>query len=228
MIEAEVNLQQMHLDGPQLVGGSIARPPRLTMRPGQYLLVHPAGSLEPVPETLFPAHVSEETIRLAPHLPPAWLPGLTLRVRGPLGKGFHLPALARRVALIALADHPFRLLPLLAAALAQGAEVVLCAPYVPAWLPPSVEVLEPQSAAEAASWADYIALDLLLAQGTAFTKTSELKRLRALPAAEALVYAAMPCGGAAECGACAIKTRAGWRLACKDGPVFPLQDLELE
>jgi hypothetical protein len=30
----------------------------------------------------------------------------------------------------------------------------------------------------------------------------------------------------ADCGVCGVKGRRGWRLACKDGPVFDLNDLE--
>ena len=35
----------------------------------------------------------------------------------------------------------------------------------------------------------------------------------------------MPCGGAAECGICAVPFGRGWKLACKDGPVFELNPL---
>jgi NAD(P)H-flavin reductase len=227
MLEADVILQELHLDGAGLVGGSIARLPRLVLRPGQYLLGHAAGSAEPIPYSLFPANLAEETIRLAPYLPPAWQPGQTLRVRGPFGRGFHLPPLAHRVALIAPTDHPFRLLPLLSAALAQGAEVVLCAAQIPSWLPDSVEVLDPSSAPEAAAWADYIAVDLAPAHLGSLARILGLKPIQARPAsAEVLLVGPMPCGGTAECGVCAVKTRAGWRLACKDGPVFLLKDLE--
>jgi Leu/Phe-tRNA-protein transferase len=45
---------------------------------------------------------------------------------------------------------------------------------------------------------------------------------------QALIHTAMPCAGIAECGACAVRTRKSWRLACKDGPVFDISELELE
>ena len=35
-----------------------------------------------------------------------------------------------------------------------------------------------------------------------------------------LVDAPMPCAGMGDCGVCAVKARGGYRLACKDGPVF--------
>jgi len=55
----------------------------------------------------------------------------------------------------------------------------------------------------------------------------EVKRVGgALPCpAQALVHQIMPCGALAGCGACAVETRLGWKLACNDGPVFDLIDL---
>jgi hypothetical protein len=35
----------------------------------------------------------------------------------------------------------------------------------------------------------------------------------------------MPCAGLADCGVCAVELRRGWKLACKDGPVFDLRDI---
>ena len=43
--------------------------------------------------------------------------------------------------------------------------------------------------------------------------------------AQVLVLVPMPCGGMGECGVCAVKIQRGWKLACKDGPVFDLEDL---
>jgi len=36
----------------------------------------------------------------------------------------------------------------------------------------------------------------------------------------------MPCGGLGDCGLCAVDLKRGWKLACKDGPVFDLNELE--
>jgi dihydroorotate dehydrogenase electron transfer subunit len=36
----------------------------------------------------------------------------------------------------------------------------------------------------------------------------------------------MPCGTGA-CQACAVQTRRGWKLACREGPLFPLAELSL-
>jgi hypothetical protein len=42
--------------------------------------------------------------------------------------------------------------------------------------------------------------------------------------AQVLVVTPAPCGGLAECGVCAVTTRRGWKMACKDGPVFSLNE----
>jgi NAD(P)H-flavin reductase len=228
MIEATVELLEVRLEGAGLVGGRIAAPARLSLKPGQYLLAHAPGLAEVLPTALFPASSTAEEIILAPCLPSAWLPGTPLRLRGPFGKGFHLPPAARRIALAALDAHPYRLMPLLPPVLAQGLEIALFTPLIPAGLPAEVEVLPIQALADAATWADYLAIDLPIAALSGLRKCLGLGPGRSLSlAAEVLVLAAMPCGGFADCGVCAVKTTQGWRFACKDGPVFDFNTLEL-
>lgn len=228
MVEAVVALLELRLEGEELVGGRIIPPPRFAIKPGQYLLAHCCRLAETLPTPLFPSNINNEEILLAPPLPTAWLPGAELTLRGPLGKGFHLPAAARRVALASLDSHPFRLMPLLAPALAAGLEIALFTTLVPPGLPPEVEVLALNSLPDAPIWADYLALDVPWAAlpqlhsrlGLAFGQPLSCQ-------AEVLVVAPMPCGGLADCGVCALKTRQGWKFTCKDGPVFDLKDLDL-
>jgi len=228
MIEATIQLREVRLAGAGLVSGRIPCPPRLAVKPGQYLLASAPGLPEVLPAVLFPSQTSGDTILLAPPLPPAWLPGTVLNLRGPFGKGFHLPPAARRMALAALDAHPFRLLPLIAPALAQGIEIALFTPLIPPGLPPQVEVLPIQTLPEAPAWADYLAIDILQSALSTLPARLGLKPGRSLACrAEVLILTAMPCGGTADCGVCAIKTAAGWRLACKDGPVFDFASLEL-
>jgi dihydroorotate dehydrogenase electron transfer subunit len=229
MIEAAIQLLEVQSAGAGLVSGRIPCPPRLAIKPGQYLLASAPGLSECLPTALFPAQLTGDTILLAPPLPPAWLPGIALALRGPFGKGFHLPPAARRMALAALDVHPFRLLPLIAPALAQGMEIALFTQLIPPGLPPQVEVLPIQNLPEAAAWADYLAIDLLQLGLPGLPARLGLKPGQSLTCrAEALVVTAMPCGGLADCGVCAVKTAAGWHLACKDGPVFDFASLELE
>jgi dihydroorotate dehydrogenase electron transfer subunit len=228
MIEATVELLEVRLVGENLVGGRIPTLSRLVMKPGQYLLAHAAGLRETLPTALFPAAVGDEEIILAPSLPAAWLPGAALSLRGPFGKGFHLPAMARRIALAALDAHPYRLMPLMHQAIAQGSEIALFTSLLPDGLPAEVEILPIHALPEAANWADYLAVDLPADCLPELRQRLGLRPGQALSSlAEILVLTPMPCGGVADCGVCAVKTTRGWRYACKDGPVFDFNTLEL-
>jgi len=229
MIEAVLDLLDLRLEGEGQVGGRITCPPRLALKPGQYLLAHAPALQQTLPEVLFPSRLTPSEIQLAPPLPPAWLPGTSLKLRGPNGKGFHVPPSARRVALATLDVHPLRLLPLVDLALARGCEIVLVTPFVPGDLPPEIEVLPPSQLHDVPTWADYLALDLPSECLPSLPDRLGLKPGRTLAcAAEVLVATQMPCGGPAECGVCAIKTRLGWKYVCRDGPVFNLNHFSLD
>ena len=166
----------------------------------------------------------------APPLPPTWMPGMTLVLRGPLGRGFSLDG--QRLALAALDDTVNRLLPLAAETLQRGDAVTLFTNAPLPALSASIEVYPLRSLPEALAWADCLAIDLPLETlgglraGLGLNTGDRL----ALPA-QALVFTPTPCGGLADCGACAVPTRRPlaqrrYSLACKDGPVFDLDELE--
>lgn len=196
-------------------------PPRLVPAPGQYLLAHD-GSDMPLPVPVFQAAPAADGFLAASFLPRAWIPGTQLHLRGPLGRGFSLPPSARRVALLAWDDSPARLLALLPQALQQGAAVTLVCATVPRDLPPEVEIQPMRALGEALAWADFLAVD---------AGRESLPGLRSKlgewnqALAQVLIRAEMPCGALAECGACAIRVRGGWKMACKDGPVFDWREL---
>lgn len=193
--------------------------------PGQYFLVDDSTAV--CAQAVFcAAYDGSGLLALAP-LPGSWQPGTSLRLLGPAGRGFNPPVPLRRLALAVVEDSPGRLLHLARRAYQQGAEVALFAepplPALPSWLEASPLILLP----DVLTWADFLALDLPV------DHLPRLRQLLGLPAhsgtpcpAQALVRLSMPCGAAAECGACAVPGRRGWQLACKDGPVFELNDLE--
>ena len=201
----------------------IACPPGLVPAPGQYLLACDPASDSPLAVPIFSAGLTLDGFLAASPLPRAWPPGLTLSLRGPLGHGFHLPAAARKVALLALEERPASLLSLLAPALAQNASVALVCDTPPDDLPADVEVQPLAALPEVYAWADFLAahaareslptLRTMLGAGEQFKVTRE---------AQVLVDTPIPCGGLAECGVCAVKVKGGFKLVCKDGPVFPL------
>lgn len=197
--------------------------------PGQYFL---AWALEdrdaPLPEALFPAEITPGAFRTAAPVPHHWLPGTELALRGPLGRGFRLPAGARRVALVAPGGSAGRLMPLIDQCLADGRALALFTDAPLPRAPAAVEIYPLSGIAETLEWADFLAIDLPR------DALGDLRRTLGLPPGAAppcpvqvLIAAPMPCGGLAECGACAVPARrSGWKLACKDGPVFDLNELE--
>jgi hypothetical protein len=216
---------RLHAEG---MAGVLAVPSTLRLSPGQYLLASSEAAAEAMPVVLFPTSLPGEELTVAPPLPTAWAVGTVLHLHGPLGAGFHLPDSARRVALACLDASPAVLLALARLALQKGAAVTLYASRAPEGLPEAVEVLPLEMLAEALSWADYIAAVF------PYPRLAELRRLAGLAPhqtfsidVEGLVLVPMPCGGLGGCGACAVLTRNGWKQACSDGPVFPLNQLEV-
>ena len=206
--------------------GRIACPPDLIPAPGQYLLAHDPASDDSLAVPLFPSGLAPDGFLVAPPLPRHWNPGLTLALRGPLGRGFHLPASSRRVALAALDGSPASLLALLAPALAQEASVVLVCDSPPDELSSDVEIQPLASLTDIIGWADYLAVSV----GGANWPEWKLMLARAKQAAgpreaQGLILAPMPCGGLADCGACALSVASESKWICKDGPVFDLFDL---
>ena len=209
------------------IAGVLDLPQELWPAPGQYL---PAQRLsaerEILPTHLFQVIGNNAGLSIAP-LPADWMPSDTLGLLNPRGHGFSLPETARRVALLALGVSPARLLTLAAPALAQDAAVALFCDPVPqadllSRVPAIIEASPLSTFQDDLDWPDFLAVDLPL---------EELPRLDdmllGVPLGfegQALIRAAMPCHGLGECGVCSVKTRHGWRLACLDGPVFPLSE----
>ncbi len=225
-------MEEIYLEGRR--AALISCPPALIPAPGQYLLAtstaEPTGALA---QPIYPAGSHPAGFYAATPLPPTWLPGTHLKLRGPFGRGFSLPPAARQVALAALDGNCTRVLALLEPALAQKASVVLLSDQPPAGLPIALEIQPLSALSETAPWAAYLALDLrrerlpALVSQLMLDPRSSYPSTRVIPARgiiQALIETPLPCGGLAECGACAVSLRPGspTRLACKDGPVFDL------
>jgi hypothetical protein len=221
----EIWLENGHLAGQILCD--------LQPAPGQYLLAQPQGGTgDALPANLFSAGETAGGFMAAPPLPAEWGPGKELLLRGPIGKGFSLPEGVRRVCLLALDATPSRLLPLAILALKVQAEATLVCntssiDLTAHRLPTALEVDTLEVLQAVLAWADFLAIDLPAARLPQLRQQLGIQAGEHLPcAAQVLVFTPMPCAGVADCGACAVKGRRGWRLACKDGPVFDLNDLE--
>lgn len=194
--------------------------------PGQYLLADDGSADSVLAVPLFRAGSAPEVILQSPApVPKYWLPGLELDLRGPLGHGFNLPAEASHIALVSLGGGLARLLPLIHQN--PQADLTIFTDAELPDLPFSVEVRRLADFPEALPWADFMALELTIEM------LPNLRTILGLASHEhpacitrAFIISPMPCGALAECGVCAIPARKGYKLACKDGPVFDLKPLQ--
>lgn len=198
----------------------IACPSEMAPAAGKYLLAAEKGAILASP--LFLAGTAEQGFLAAPPFPDAWGPGTELSLFGPIGKGLHPPADARRLALIALGGTKARLMPLVNTSPRDFYRVTLFSNASFSDLPPDLEAYPLRDLAEALSWADFFAVDAALEELDSLAELFE-----GVPAGrgQVLVQANMPCSGLGDCGVCAVKVKKSWQLACQDGPVFEMQDI---
>ncbi len=193
---------------------------------GQYTLALEIENQEAILRT--PLFLIEETRRGLWASAPVqhnWGPGTRLDLVGPLGHGFNLPGNIQRLGLVAMGATVSRLIPLIRAAAIQAGMTLFTDLPIP-YLPAAVEVYPLASLKEALDWPDFMALDVPLERLPDIRKVLGLANGAWLTCpAQVLLTAAMPCAGLAQCGACAIQGRRGWKLACEDGPVFDLNAL---
>jgi NAD(P)H-flavin reductase len=230
----KISLIQIEADGKR--AAQLECDPKMMPRPGQYLQAHHPNEPEAVLGcSLFPVGLppsienapNSDSVSLGP-IPRTWHPGTTLALRGPLGRGFNLPPAANSLGLIALGETAGRLLPLIPAALSQNADIAIFSDAPLPALPPIIELRSLQALPEAIAWADFLAIDLPLENIPHLRETLQLGPYDYLPCpAQVLIATPMPCAGIGECGVCAVpKQKKGYALACKDGPVFNLNQLE--
>ncbi len=194
--------------------------------PGQYLLAHAPASDSPIADSVFFSRSTANGFIAAAPLPVFWMPGISLNLRGPLGHKFVIPFAARKVALVAFDDSPARLHGLISLALEQKSEVVVLCDSKTSGLPEVVEIQPLQAMREILQWADYAAIDVARENlNQLLEKLGGWDQPKARCEAQVLIRAQMPCGALAECGACAVTIHHQWRMVCKDGPVFELNEL---
>jgi dihydroorotate dehydrogenase electron transfer subunit len=193
--------------------------------PGQYLLASDKSDF-PAPVSIFYTDSAAQGFIAAAPVPQSWNPGQEIYLRGPLGHGFMLPSSARRVGLVAFDDSPSRLHGLIRPALKQDAAVVLICSSSMDNFPDEVEIHPLSALAEIMEWADYLAFDVARENLPGLKEQLySAKQAWASLEAQILVRTPVPCGGIAECGVCAVTIKSGWKMACKDGPVFEWGEL---
>ncbi len=204
----------------------------LVFVPGQYLAVSSRFEQDnQIPFTLFIESSSNNEISIGSPAPPNWYPGQEITFRGPLGQGFSPPAMLKRLALVGFDDNPNRLMALVNHTFNQNVDIVMAGdfisnPVIARDIPAHVELTKLDHLDDLFTWADYIAMDV-----PSF-KIQELNEILQSTSSkiprgdiQVLIFTSMPCAAIAECGICAVKTVKGYKLACQDGPVFNLNDI---
>jgi dihydroorotate dehydrogenase electron transfer subunit len=209
------------------VNARVICPPELVPSPGKYILAsYPGDETAVLATPLFQTAVFADGFLAAPPLPGGWIPGVSLYLSGPLGRGFDLPPRVPRMSLVALGGTVSRLMPLITQALAIGTDTALFTSAALPPLPPALEVYPPSELSENLAWADFMAFDLPITRLSTLRDTLGLLPHDRLPCpAQTLMFSPMPCGGVGDCGVCAVPARRSYKLACKDGPVFDLNDI---
>ena len=204
----------------------VSCPPHLIPAPGQYVLAND-GSDSPLPVPVFYSDFAPQGFIATAPAASGWSPGLVLRLRGPLGRGFSLSPVARKIGLVAWDDAPVRLRGLIRPALKQSAAVVLMSGTTPDNLHDDVEVQPLSNLSEILKWADYAAFDVARENLQQLREyLGNRNQLTARVNTQVLIRTPAPCGGVAECGVCAVTLKSDWKLACKDGPVFDWRELD--
>jgi hypothetical protein len=218
---------ELRLDANSQTEAWVACPLGAVPNPGQYLQALELGNSEAsLMWTIYPSEIGGDFFVAAAPIPHDWSPGQELKLQGPLGHGFHLPAAAQHLALAAFGASTSRLLPLAAAALSMDASTAIFTDTPLPSLSSSIEIYPLAALPEALPWADFLALDFPVHKLADLRLCLGLRSDQSLACpAQALILTHTPCSGVAECGVCAVPARRGWKLACQDGPVFDLKDL---
>lgn len=191
---------------------------------GQYILASdPSNPNEILGTPIFLADRSEHGFWAAPLSSTTWGPGTNLDLVGPLGHGFSLPRNIQRLGLAVLGETISRLMPLVHLAVKSHMGMTLFTDLSLPKLPAIVEVYPLASLQGSLDWPDFMLLDVPLERLAALRDVLGLPHATGLPCqAQVLITSPFPCAGMAQCGACAVPARRGWKLACEDGPVFDL------
>jgi len=225
----EGTIHGVELDVSGQLSALISCPAKLIPAPGQYVLAHKAiDDLQMLMTPLFPLRRTSNGFLSAPPVPESWHPGTSLVMRGPLGRGFKLPGNIRNLALLTLGNTPSRLLAILKLLKESAVAKALFTDLRLTSLPVEIEVHPLAAFSEFHSWADMTLADLPVQVLPDLRDIFGIRSLTELTCeTQVLLTTDMPCGAIADCGACAVTARNGWKLVCKDGPVFNLTDLEL-
>lgn len=206
----------------------VQAPGLATPQAGQYLLAHaPDDRSEVLGTPIFATERGKGGFWVAPPISPAWIPGTSLDLVGPIGHGFSLPGGIQRLGLAAMGNTAARLKPVIDQLAASQTSMTLFTDLPLPKIPASLEAYPLAYLAEALEWPDFMIFDLPAERLPELRGLLRLSEGMDLPCpAQVLVTMPMPCAGMAQCGACAIPTHRGWKMVCEHGPAFDLRQIK--
>lgn len=221
-------VREVRLGSGGLVEVAIICPASIIPPFGQYLAGSDLGDEQASLATpLFAVQTIPHGFWAAPLHPVSWNPGTNLDLVGPLGHGFTLPTNLLRLGVVALGETVSRLLPLVYQTMAAHAAITLFTDLALPALPSAVEAAPLASLKDTLDWPDYLVIDLPRNRLDTLRQVLGLSVGEILPCpTQVVITTPMPCLGMAQCGACAVPGRRGWKLACEHGPVFDLNSLK--
>ena len=195
---------------------------------GQYLLaLDPSDTNAVLSTAIFLVEYAERGFWAVPLFATTWGPGTDLHLDGPLGHGFNLPRNIQRLGLAVFGETNSRLIPLVHQAVKNRVGITLFTDLSLPVLPAAVEVYPQAAISNSLDWPDFLALDMPLERLSGLREVLGMPPGTGLPCpVQVLITSPVPCSGMAQCGACSVPTRRGWKLACEDGPVFDLSILK--
>ena len=212
--------------------GKVYTPELKQADPGQYFQAWREGEQSLLPGIVFPTSLASNGSIDLDQIPPSWYPGDRLVLWGPLGHGFSLPSGVNLVFIVSSKPDISRLKPVAELAIAKGLSVSLFVEkFEPGYwhngLPAAIEIQALSDLSGGVSQPGFFAAEVDASNHPSVSElvSRQIPKILHQCQGQVLVRTAMPCIGIAECGVCAIKTKKGWRYACKDGPVFSFEDL---
>ncbi len=197
----------------------------ITIKPGQILYIFQPDSDDHIIPLTYVKHENNQSwFTSATSI--QWQIGKNILVRGPIGNGFHPIGRYGKILFIVPGGLIGSLQPLIDIAIQTQKSVAISSKNNNWQIHPEVEIISIEDIDFAISWADFIYLECARNELENFPDIiNKIKHHRTT--SEIFIYSPVLCGGNGDCMVCTVHTKSGFRRICKDGPILPIEELEI-
>ncbi len=197
----------------------------ITIKPGQILYIFQPDTYDHIiPLTYVKQEINQSWFTSATSI--QWQIGKNILVRGPIGNGFHPIGRYGKILFIVPGEVIGSLQPLIDIAIQSQKSLAISNKNNNWRIHPEAEIILIEDIDFAISWADFIYLECARNELKNFQDLINKIKHHHTPS-EIFIYSPVLCGGNADCMVCSVLTKSGFRRICKDGPVLPIEELEL-